>query len=224
MNQSSFFDCSLKNWVCRLRGRFSRTECSRSERGQTGLTGVALEPTFLSEVLNTLDAQGLKHGQPTPFYQKDPSGAQRLLWTTVGRPNLPPEGAVFFCKYNFDVDDLRARVYGELLNHGGGPLGIESVMELVIGVSDRAAARHDWTILLGSIQPGQELLWQVGSGPAIRLVAAKEDHLVLLRAKVKSLERARAFLKGENLLGTDSGDEISIDPTHVAGAEIRLVE
>jgi hypothetical protein len=56
------------------------------------------------------------------------------------------------------------------------------------------------------------------------LVAAQEDHFVMLRVKVKSLERARAFLKGQNLLGVDGEHEISLDPTHIAGADIRLVE
>jgi hypothetical protein len=101
---------------------------------------------------------------------------------------------------------------------------IESVMELVIGAKDTAAAQRDWGVLLGPLRAGQEPVWQIGSGPAIRLVAAQDDHLVLLRVKVKSLERARAFLKRENLLGVDSKREISFDPAHVAGADIRLVE
>jgi hypothetical protein len=220
-------------WPFRSYGQFSsggvglgnvNIELIGSEHRQSGLTAVALEPTSLSEVLRRLDAQGLKHGAPAPFSQKDSSGAERLLWTTVNMTNLPPAGTVFFCKYNFDVDERRALINRELESHGGGPLGIESVIELVIGVRNMAAAQHDWSILLGSVRPSQDPLWQNGSGPAIRLVAAQEDHLVLLRVKVKSLERARAFLKGQNLLGVDGVHEISLDPTHIAGADIRLVE
>jgi len=51
-----------------------------------------------------------------------------------------------------------------------------------------------------------------------------QHHLMLLRVKVKSLERGRAFLKAENLLGLAAGHEISLDPSHVAGADVRLVE
>lgn len=220
-------------WPFRSYGQFSsggvslgnvNIELIGSEHRQSGLTGVALEPTtLLSEVLSRLDVQGLKHGAPAPFSQKDSSGAERLLWTTVDMTALPPAGTVFFCKYNFDVDERRALNNREE-SHGAGPLGIESVMELVIGVKDMAAAQHDWSILLGPVPPSQETLWQIGTGPAIRLVAAQEDHFVLLRVKVKSLDRDRAFLKGQNLLGVDGEHEISIDPTHFAGADIRLVE
>ena len=201
-------------------------EVTRSEPLHSGLTGVALEPapTSVSELLSGLDAHGLKHGEPAPYSEKDSSGTERLRLTTVSMTSLPPASTIFFCKFTFDVGERRARIRGELQNHGGGPLGIESVSELVIGVKDMAAAEHDWSILLGSVPPSQESLWQIGAGPAIRLVATQQDHLMLLRVKVKSLERARAFLKAENLLGLDAGHEISLDPSHVAGADVRLVE
>ena len=199
-------------------------EITRSERFSSGLSGVALEPTSLSEVLSGLDAHGLKHGAPNPYFGKDSSGTETLWWTTVGMTSLPPPGAIFFCKYNFDVDGRRVRLRADLQKHEGGPLGIEALNELVIGVKDMAAAQNDWSVLLGPVPPGQEPLWQIGSGPAIRLVAGKEDRLVLLRVKVKSLERARAFLKAENLLGFDAEHEISLASSHVAGADVRLVE
>jgi hypothetical protein len=220
-------------WPFRSYGQFSsggvglgnvNVELIGSEHRQFGLTGVALEPISLSEVLSRLDAEGLKHGAPSPFSQEDSSGAERLLWTTVNITNLPPAGTVFFCKYNFDVDGRRALINRELESHGGGPLGIESVTELVIGVRNMTAAQHDWSILLGSVRPSQDPLWQNSSGPAIRLVVAPEDRLVLLRVKVRSLGRARAFLKRQNLLGVDGEHEISLDPTHISGADIRLVE
>jgi hypothetical protein len=188
---------------------------------QSGLSAAALEPNSLSELLTGLDAHGVKHGAPNPFHQKDASGAERLLWTTVDINQSP----FFICKYNFDVDERRAGIQRELQKRSGGPLGIESVMELMIGVRDIAAAQREWSNLFGPLRAGQEPVWQVGLGPAIRLVAAREDHLLLLRVKVNSLERARAFLKDQNLLGLDHlGSELSFDPSHVAGADIRLVE
>jgi hypothetical protein len=201
-------------------------EVTRSERLHSGLTGVALEPTptSVSELLSGLDAHGLKHGEPAPYSEKDSSGTERLRLTTVSMTSLPPASTIFFCKFTFDIGERRARIRGELQNHAGGPLGVESISELVIGVKDMAAAQHDWSLLLGPAPPSQESLWQIGAGPALRLVAGKEDRLLLLRVKVKSLERARAFLKAENLLGLDAGHEISLDPSHVAGADVRLVE
>ena len=194
---------------------------------QPGLIGIGLVPpkrSSVAEVLAGLDARGLKHGASNPHYQKNTSGDNQLGWTTFGLTTLPPANTTFFCKYNFDVDEGRAYGRRELQNRSGGPLGIESAVELVIGARDIAAAQHEWSLLLGPLRTGEEFVWQIGSGPAIRLVAAQEDHVVMLRVKVTSLERARAFLKSENLLGFDSAREISLERPHVPGTDIRLVE
>src|SRR5580658_7994759 len=183
---------------------------------QPGLVGIGLEPTSsVSEALAGLDARGLRHGAPDPFYQKDASGENHLLWTTFGVTSLPPSDNAFFCKYNRDVDERRARLQHELQNRSGGPLGIESVVELVIGTRDIAATQRDWRLLLGPPRTGEESVWDVGQGPAVRLVAAKEDHLATLRVKVKSLERARGFLRSQNLLGLDGEREISLERSHL---------
>jgi catechol 2,3-dioxygenase-like lactoylglutathione lyase family enzyme len=222
-------------WAFQSYGAFSsgglgfgnvNVEVIHSQGRQAGLVGVALEPGSVSELVAGLDDRGLKHSVPAPFYRKDSSGKDVLLWTTVGLRDLPPAPAfaVFFCKYNTDVGTRRAGIQRELQSHGGGPLGIESTVELVIGARDIAAAQRDWRLLLGPERAGQELLWQLGSGPSIRLVADREDRFVLLRLKVKSLERARAFLKGENLLGVDTGREISLERSRVAGVDLRLIE
>jgi len=194
--------------------------------GQPGLVGIGLEPkpSSVAEVLAGLDARALKHDAPNPHYQKDRAGENQLAWTTFGLTALPPAHTAFFCKYNISVDESRVWQRRELQNRSGGPLGIESVVELVIGARDIAAAQHEWSLLLGPLRTGEEFIWQIGSGPAIRLVAAQEDHLVMLRVKVTSLERARAFLKSENLLGLDGAREISLERSHVAGTDIRLVE
>jgi hypothetical protein len=192
----------------------------------SGIIGFAMEPGSVSELITGLDARGLKHGSPRPFSQKDSSGNDRLLWTNVDLTNLSPAPAsvVFFCKYTTDVNASRTMHQRELQNRGGGPLGIESATELVMGVRDIAAARRDWRLLLGSAMTGQQDVWPAGSGPAIRLVAAQEDHIELLRIRIKSLERARAFLKTESLLGDDTGHEIALKRSQVAGIDIRLVQ
>jgi catechol 2,3-dioxygenase-like lactoylglutathione lyase family enzyme len=203
-------------------------ELTHLKGSPSGLVGVALEPGSASEALvSSLDARGLKHGAPAPVYQKDSSGKERLSWTTVQVTSLPPALGVFFCKYDsafFDLDEGRAMNRRELESHGGGPLGIQSTMELVIGVRDITTAQRDYRALLGPPRDDRELVWQVGAGPAVRLVADHEDHLALLRMKVKSLERARAFLRGEHLLGADTGHEIALERSRVADADIRFVE
>jgi hypothetical protein len=150
--------------------------------------------------------------------------ARTTFYATFGVTSLPPADHAFFCKYNHDVGERRARLQRELQNRNGGPLGIESVVELLIGARDITAAQRDWYLLLGPSRTGEESVWQVGSGPAIRLVAAQEDHLEMLRVRVTSLERALAFLKNENLLGFNGAREISIERSHLAGVDLRLVE
>jgi hypothetical protein len=189
----------------------------------SGLIGVAFDPNALADVLPELEARGLKHDKPAPFFMKDGS-AQRLYWTTVGLPTLPGPRMAFLCKYNFDVEEGRAKIERELQGHQGGPLGIESALELVIGVKDIATGVREWGVLLGSPQAGQGAVWRLGSGPAIHLVAAQADQVLLLRAKVTSLDKARAFLKRENLLGLDAEREISLDHSRASGADIRLVQ
>jgi hypothetical protein len=200
-------------------------ELSRGGRGP-GIIGVALEPGSVPELITGLDALGLKHGSPEPFSRRDSSGKDSLLWTTVGMTNLPPAPAslVFFCKYNFDVDAARRQNLRELQNRGGGALGIESATELVMGVRDIAAAQRDWRLLLGQGTTGRQDILRIGSGPAIRLVAAQEDQLEFLRIKVKSLARARAFLRVEEMLGSDVGREIALKLPRAAGIDVRLVE
>jgi hypothetical protein len=190
-----------------------------------GIIGVAMEPGSVPELIAGLDALGLKHGSPEPFSQKDSSGNNRLLWTTVGMTNLPPAPAslVFFCKYNFDVDAARIQRQRELQDRGGGPLGIESATELVMGVRDIDAAQRDWRLLLGP-GTGQQDVWRIGSGPAIRLVAAQGDQFELLRVKVKSVARARAFLRAEDLLGNDAEREIALKLPRVAGIDVHFVQ
>lgn len=194
---------------------------TRAQASTMGFVAFALDPSSVSGVVALLDAQGLKHDAPAPIYRKDPTGKEQLIWTTI-QTSLPPAPRVFFCKYNFDEAARRTRLARKLADHGGGPLGIQSATELVLGVRHLAAARRDWQRVLGPSSSGGR--WKLGSGPVIRLVASQENRLSFLRVKVKSLATARAFLRSQNLLGLDRPQEISLRRSEVGGADIRLVQ
>ncbi len=200
----------------------ARSARNQAQKADKGLAAFALEPSSVSEIVAWLDARGLKHGMPAPFYQKDRSGKEQLSWTVI-QTSLPPAQTAFFCKYTFNVPARRARLAQVLKDHGGGPLGIESATELVLGVRDLTAALRDWQNLLGRAST-LGARWELGSGPAIHLVASDEDRLTILRIKVKSLGAARAFLRSQNLLGLDTPHEISLRRSAVGGADIRLIE
>jgi len=219
-------------WPFKSYGRFSSggvvlgnvaLELVHEQGDKPGLKGFAFRPGPVPELVAGLDAKKLKHDAPKPFYQKDSSGNDSLAWTTVDLTGLQPKG-IFFCKYTKELSPAYlAEINQKFLKQGGGLLGVRSALELVLEVRDLAAAQRDWRLLLGSPDAGHDSVWHVGTGPAIRLVAGTEDRIAILRLKVMSLERARTFLKGANLLGLDSGREISLEPSAV-GADIRLVE
>jgi hypothetical protein len=193
-----------------------------------GFTGVALEPVAsesLPILTANLDARGVAHDAPDPTLQKDPSGKEYLAWTIIPLSDLPPAGAIFFCKYTFDLDSGRAKAAQALHDSGGGPVGVLSVKQLVIGAANIVAAQREWSRILGPPQHrGRELAWQVGAGPPLYLVAAHKDAILQLRLMVKSLSTARVFLTKKKLLGRDSGREITLNPLHTSGAVISFVE
>ena len=187
-----------------------------------GLAGVAFEPATIEEASSTLDALGVKHDSAKPVFQPDSSGGKRLGWTTMDL-DLASDG-FFLCKYSVSVEPRRARIRAELDARNGGPLGVDSVSEVVVGVRDLAAARSQFRSLLGPPRQGETSLWTVGPGPAIRLVTDKLDHLKEVRVKVHSLEKARAYLREQGLLGLDSDSELTFNKARVGETNIVLLQ
>jgi hypothetical protein len=71
--------------------------------------------------------------------------------------------------------------------------------------------------------PAIQGAWQVGAGPAIRTVPAKENRVEELVVRVRSLARAKAFLQANGLLATETAD-VALDPTRAFGIKMRFVE
>lgn len=187
-----------------------------------GLAGVAFEPATIEEASSTLDALGVKHDVAKPVYQPDSSGGKRLGWTTM-ELDLAADG-FFLCKYNLSVEPRRTRIRQELDARNGGPLGVDSVSEVVVGVRDLEAAENQFRSLLGPPSQGESSLWAVGGGPAIRLVTDKQDHLKEVRVKVHSLQRAREYLKEQGLLGAASESGLTFNKGRVGDVNIVLLQ
>jgi hypothetical protein len=64
----------------------------------------------------------------------------------------------------------------------------------------------------------------VGDGPAIRLIAAPQDRMQSLIFRVASLDRAKAFLRDNRLLGAETDGMLTVDPSRLWGVELRLVD
>jgi len=198
------------------------------------LVGFALEPSGLDASLSELKSRGITSGERRPLIAVGPNGSKNILWTNVTLPQFSdvddPANAtvhIFLSEYNptyVNVEERRARLQRQLVEASGGPLGVVAVKEVIIGATDLAAARRLWQRLLDPTPSSTSDAWQVATGPAIRLVSAGENRIQALVIRVTSLERAKAFLRENKLLGADSDGYSAIDPSKVGGLDIRLVD
>jgi hypothetical protein len=197
------------------------------------LLGFAFEPSPLDQCLAELDRRGITYGERRPLVVTGPDGSRSVQWTNVTLRQFsdsdgPGDGTmhIFLSEYSptyVDVDQRRARLRKELAQSGGGPLGVVAVKEIVVGVADLAAARPLWQRLLDPVRPSTPDVWQVGDGPDIRLVQARENATRTLVVSVASLPKAKSFLRSRGLLGSESEEAASIDPSKIGGLDIRLV-
>jgi catechol 2,3-dioxygenase-like lactoylglutathione lyase family enzyme len=207
-------------------------QATLSSRAQ--LTGFGFEPSSLRACLDELQRRGVPHGPPRPLISTDTNGAKRTLFTNVtlldlSDSALPVDATmhIFVSDYDpayVDVAGRRARLSEELTASRGGPLGVESMSEIVVGSSDVVAMRPRWQRLLDPARRTRAGAWQVGTGPAIRIVPAKENRVEALVVRVKSLARAKAFLHAHGLLAREPAAEVMLDPSKVFGIKIRLVQ
>ena len=198
------------------------------------LVGFAFEPSDLRSSLSEMDRRGITYGPLRPVASRASDGSTNTLWTNVtlrqfSDADTPADATVhiFVSEYSpsyVNVAERSARLRSELIAKRGGPLGVEALKEIVIGVDDLDGAQAHWQKLLAPTRPSESSLWQIGAGPAIRLVAAEQTSVQELVIRVASLQRAKAFLREKGLLGTDSPAEATINPSRLNGLRFRLVE
>jgi hypothetical protein len=198
------------------------------------LVGFAFEPTALDESLIELNRRGLTSGERRPLVATAPDGSKRTLWTNVtlrqfSDSDNPADATIhiFLSEYSatyVNVEERRARLRSQLINSGGGPLGVVDVKEVIIGAVDLEVARPLWQKLLDPTPSATSNTWHIGNGPAVRLVPGNQNRIQALLIRVASLERAKAFLRERQLLGADAAGQVTIDPSKVGGLDLRLVE
>ena len=197
------------------------------------LIGFAFEPSALDESLVELNRRGLTSGQRRPLVATGPDGSKRTLWTNVtlrqfSDSDSPADATIhiFLSEYSpayVNVDERRAHLRRQLVDQRGGPLGVVDVKEVVIGTVDLEMARALWQRLLDPTPPATSNSWQIGNGPAIRLVPAVENGIQALIVRVAAIERAKAFLRDKQMLRAESDGQVAIDPSKIGGLDIRLV-
>lgn len=136
-------------------------------------------------------------------------------------------GIVFLVKYNpawRDIDAERRISKAHLEMRAGGVLGLIRVKEVVIGTTQLTHSSALWRKLLRPAIEETGLCWQVGDGPALRVITAERDGVHHMVWEVASLADAQEALETLDLLGTVMVDEITLDPEKCFGLDIRLVE
>jgi hypothetical protein len=201
---------------------------------ESRLVGIALEPTPLADCLAELDKRSVTYGDIRPYVSAERDGSKKLLWTNVTLRQFSDAGPfaeagmhVFLCEYNpsfHNVAERRKVLRGQMAATKGGPLGVEAVEEIRIGTTELLQATSRWQRLLEPTPPSAPGVWPLGSGPAVRLSRANENTIQGLVIRVTSLAKARAFLRENGLLGTDSEQEATIDPSKIEALNVRLVE
>ena len=114
------------------------------------------------------------------------------------------------------------RMRGLLHDAGGGRIGLTGVRELVIGVPGIEREIERWQALLDPAPALGAGHWQLPSGPAIRLESSFGLSGRLI-CEVKDIDAAAAFLRGQELPGNSTDDELHIAPAALVGLDLRLV-
>ena len=186
--------------------------------------GLALEPEPLPTALPELDARGIVHGRPAPYRTGRSWFTRKPRWTTVALPTVSADALeVFLCEYGHDVAEQRQRLREQLQSRQGGPLSVRSVREIVCGTAHRIQKEESWRTLLHPSQ-ASDGQWELGGGPALRLVQAERDQLQELIVTVGSLQQARVFLREQGLLGEDRPEAITLAGPLLQGLTLVLVE
>jgi Glyoxalase-like domain len=188
-------------------------------------TGFALEPEPLRSSLAEMDAQGIRHGPPAPFRSMQPDGSFTTRWTTVALPDVSSDDVeIFLCQFGDDLPARRRHSLEQLRSGDGGPLSAHSIKEIVYGASDVKRMQLQWQKLLNPRQESSPGVWQVGAGPALRLVQADHDGIQGLVVNVKSIEKARRFLKEHGLLGAERPGTLILAGSQLENLNVTLVE
>jgi hypothetical protein len=171
---------------------------------------------------------GLRKLTPDLFWQRAASlssgKAQFIQWLFN---QVYRQGIISLVKYNpawRDIDAERRISKAQLEMRSGGALGLIRVKEIAVGTTQLTESSALWRKLLRPAVEETGLCWQVGDGPALRVITAERDGIHHMVWEVVSLADAQEALAALDLLGAVMTDEITIDPVKCFGLDIRLVE
>ena len=192
----------------------------------TQFAGIAFEPVGSTDAaLAALASRGVAHTAPDSSTSVG-AGGRTVGWVNTNLQGLiPPAEGVFLCDYveRARIAQGRAAASAALDSANGGPLGVQALQEIVVGVTDLEAAHAQWRKLLDAPAQESDGVFSFGAGPRVRLVRAAAPGIHRILIQVRSLDTARAFLAGRGLLAT-GGEGVAIAPAAIGGLDVRLTE
>jgi hypothetical protein len=110
-----------------------------------------------------------------------------------------------------------------LLATNGGGLGVVSLKEIVVSITDFKKYDEQFAKLPG-VKKVKNGLFSFSDGPDLRLQADGKNYIPKIVIKVNSLKKAKAFLESKKLLGKVNANSIFILPEAMDGLQIELIE
>jgi len=206
--------------------RYAEQSVAAHKVSEARYAGLAFQPYPLSDALRELQICGIPYDSPEPYISTLPNGSQGALWTTVPLPSFSRPGmTIFLYEYSpafLRVEARRQQLGNRLALNNGGPLGIQSIREIVVSTKNLETDKAAWEQLLEKKNLSGNRI--VGTGPSIHLISDSRDCISEMIFAVKSLDRAKEFLDKHRLLGTSSSKEISLNSSKLQGLKIRLME
>lgn len=148
-----------------------------------------------------------------------------LGWAGAVVSRVMDDTMIYICEYTHDNDALRASKSDDLKSRRGGPLGVECVKEVILGVKEIKRKQSYWQNLLNPLLSCAPAAWQLPErSPAIRLLPSAANTIKALVLKVSSLKKAKDFLAERELLDTNKGQQVCIKPPKIQGLDICFVE
>jgi hypothetical protein len=177
------------------------------------------------ENISELKSRGVDPSEPEPQYISV-NGSYIKVWTNVMLNGLEKDDYIVYLVEYTPEEALQLSERRPAPEPVGG-IGLLSVKEIVVGTADINRTRDAWQRFLSPSSHANATapyVWQIGEGPAIRLVLDERDGIKSMVWMVESLDKARAFLEAAGMLGESSSKELTIDPAKVENLDIRLVE
>jgi len=191
----------------------------------TWIQGIAFEPDSTPGSIEELARRGIPVEPSQSVTRPGPQGEAVPLWTTcplVGFLSAPAE--VFLVDYAPEVRQQLTSLRAAAQRRQSSGLGVQALQEIVVGVTDLPSALDRWQQLFDPVLPTYPGLWDIGGGPAIRLIPHTTEIIITMVLRVVSLERATHYLGERGLLGEAAGKHVTIAATALGGLDLRLVE